>query len=323
MLIPALKRSMPTPAGFGACLLTLFFLILPGACIDKQEILKEGRRVVIPGDGISRDGILYGSGDAEKSDPAVIVLHGWLEPEENGADMVSIVAWHLAREGYVALALSMRGWPGTGGKDDCGGKQPFDVLKAVRWLARQPGVNPEGIGLLGFSQGGQVALLAAGLTPKIKAVVAFFPVTDLERWAKTATAPGIKDGYIPQVCAKDPGLKAKSPIHAACSIHAPTLLIHGDADTRVPMDQSLEMAKAMLDCGKTVQLHLVKGGKHTLEKGNKGWIEAWNHAKAFLNRHLKKMPAEKLEQPGVIENDSLKGKKSPPQIPPIFDRNRL
>jgi len=240
---PTLKKTVLKPQRYWGYVLAFFFIIIPSACIDKQEILKEGTRVTIPGDDIAMAGILYTPGDPGENDPAVIVLHGWLEPGENGADMVSIVAWHLAREGYVALALSMRGWPDTGGNDDCGGKQPFDVVQAVQWLSRQPGVNPERMGLLGFSQGGQVALLAAGLSPKVKAVVAFFPVADLERWAQTTQAPGIKDAYIPEICAKDLGLKAKSPIHGACAINAPTLLIHGDQDTRVPMDQSLNMAK--------------------------------------------------------------------------------
>jgi len=299
---PALKRTVTTPTRFGAYLLALLLIVIPGACIDKQEILKEGTRVTIPGDDITMAGIRYGPDDPGKSDPAILILHGWLETGENGADIVSIVAWHLAREGYVTLALSMRGWPDTGGRDDCGGKQPFDVVKAVQWLSRQPGVNPDRIGLLGFSQGGQVALLAAGLTPKIKAVVAFFPVTDLKRWAQTSQIPEIKDAYIPQICAKDLGLKAKSPITAACAIHAPTLLIHGEEDTRVPMDQSLEMAKAMLNCGKKVQLQLVKGGKHKLEKGHKGWLEAWDSAKAFFQQHLKRMP------PAKPEKKPLKGK---------------
>jgi len=299
-----LKRTFPAPNEFGAYLLALFLMVIPGACIDKQEILKEGTRVTIPGDDITLSGILYGPADPDKNDPAVIVLHGWLEPEENGADMVSIVAWHLAREGYVALALSMRGWPDTGGQDDCGGKQPFDVVRAVEWLSQQPGVNPNRIGLLGFSQGGQVALLAAGLTPKIKAVVAFFPVTDLDRWAQTTQAPGIKDAYVPQVCAKDLGLKAKSPLYAACAIHAPTLLIHGEKDTRVPMEQSLEMAKKMLDCDKKVQLQLVKGGKHMLEKDHKGWLEAWNSAKAFFQQHLKQMPPAKPLKPDAGRRDA-------------------
>jgi dipeptidyl aminopeptidase/acylaminoacyl peptidase len=300
---PTLKKTTLKPQRYWGYVLAFFFIIIPSACIDKQEILKEGTRVTIPGDDISMAGILYTPGDPGENDPAVVVLHGWLEPGENGADMVSIVAWHLAREGYVALALSMRGWPDTGGNDDCGGRQPFDVVQALQWLSRQPGVNPERMGLLGFSQGGQVALLTAGLTPKVKAVVAFFPVADLERWAQTTQAPGIKDAYIPAVCAKGLGLQAKSPIYAACRIDAPTLLIHGDQDTRVPMDQSLDMAKAMLDCGKKVQLQLVKGGGHTLKKGHTGWIEAWEHTKKFLAEHLKQMPPETPIKAGNGERD--------------------
>ena len=294
---PAFNRAFLKPHKYRGYLLALLLVIIPGACIDKQEILKEGARVTIPGDDISMAGILYGPSDPGESNPAIVILHGWLEPGENGADMVSIVAWHLAREGYISLALSMRGWPDTGGNDDCGGRQPFDVVQAVQWLSHQPGVNPDRMGLLGFSQGGQVALLAAGLTPKAKAVVAFFPVADLERWAQTTQAPGIKDAYIPEVCAKGLGLQAKSPIYAACRIDAPTLLIHGDQDTRVPMDQSLDMAKAMLDCGKKVQFQLVKGGEHTLKKDHKGWIEAWEHTKTFLAQHLKQIPPQKPRKP--------------------------
>ena len=293
MSLPRPNRTLSKTIKYGGYLFILLFMVVINACIDKDEIIQEGTRVTIPGDEISMAGILYGPDDPGESNPAIVVLHGWLESGENGADIVSIVAWHLAREGYVTLAISMRGWPDTGGRDDCGGKQPFDVTNAVQWLSRQPGVNPDRIGLLGFSQGGQVALLAAGLTQKIKAVVAFFPVTDLDRWAQTTQTQGIKEGYIPEVCAKGLGLQAKSPIYAACRIDAPTLLIHGDQDTRVPMDQSLEMAKAMLDCGKNVQFQWVQGGEHVLKKDHKGWMEAWEYAKKFLGQHLKQTPPQK------------------------------
>ena len=285
---PRPKPTLSKAAEYGGYCLILLSIIVTGACIDKDQILREGTRVIIPTNEISMAGILYTPDGPDERDPAIVVLHGWLDPGVNGADMVSIVAWHLAREGYVTLALSMRGWPDTGGEDDCGGKQPFDVVAATRWLSRQPGVDPDRIGVLGFSQGGQVALLAAALTRKIKAVVAFFPVTDLDRWGKTRRAADTKGGYVSDVCTKGLGLKAKSPITAACAIHAPTLLIHGDHDTRVPMDQSLEMAKAMLDCGKKVQFQLVQGGGHMLKKGHKGWIEAWEHTKAFLDQHLRR-----------------------------------
>ena len=54
----------------------------------------------------------------------------------------------------------MRGFGGSGGEDDCGLEQPDDVVAVVDDLrARHPSVAR--VGLLGISQGGQVALLAA------------------------------------------------------------------------------------------------------------------------------------------------------------------
>lgn len=272
--------------GIGRVLMVLL-LLLPVSCVHTSDILKQGTPVSIPGSDIKMAGLLYTPDDDADIRPAVLVLHGWLEDGENGAGSVGIVAWHLAREGYVSLALCMRGWPDTGGEDDCGGRQPQDVVDAVAWLSRQKGVDPYRIGIIGFSQGGQVALLAAARTPKIKAVVAFFPVTDILRWKQTTQDTGVKEGYIPRRCEPGSDMFQRSPIRVACRIEAPTLLIHGDRDQRVPMDQSLTMAQTMLDCDKKAQLYLVKGGGHRLVKGHKGWIEAWNLTKTFFREHLK------------------------------------
>jgi hypothetical protein len=72
------------------------------------------------------------------------------------------------------------------------------------------------------------------------------------------------------------------------------------------MDQSLEMAKPMMDCGKKVQLQLVKGGEHTLKKDHKGWIKAWEHTKKFLAEHLKQMPPAKAAMPPCSKKPSTR-----------------
>ena len=55
----------------------------------------------------------------------------------------------------------MRGWAPSGGADDCGLRQPDDVARAVEWMRTLPGVLADRVALVGFSQGGQVALLTA------------------------------------------------------------------------------------------------------------------------------------------------------------------
>ena len=63
--------------------------------------------------------------------PAIIVLHGFQPAGTNGASLVEPLAAEFAGLGYVALALSMRGWPPSGGVDDCGLHQPDDIAVAV------------------------------------------------------------------------------------------------------------------------------------------------------------------------------------------------
>jgi dipeptidyl aminopeptidase/acylaminoacyl peptidase len=266
--------------------LAIFLPLILGSCISKEYILRKGELVTIPGDNIDIKGILYRPKNSHPKSPAIIILHGWNKYDTKPVELTALEAWNLSREGYVSLALSMRGWSPTGGKDDCGGKQPYDVKAALEWLALQPGVHPQKLGLLGFSQGGQIALLSTALTDNINAIVAYFPVVDLKQWAETTDNEGIRNWYVPKVCSKDDGLKSKSPLYFADKINAPTLLIQGDQDTRVPAEQSMMMAEAMKNSGKNVRLYIVKDGTHVTNPNNDGWKAAGKLVKEFFKMNL-------------------------------------
>lgn len=247
----------------GPQITVLLFLCILGvislttcAAIHELPLLPSGERVEVPGDGVKLGGYLFRPSDPKKQTPAIILLHGW------GLNAGTLVpsAEILIKEGYVALALSMRGWPGSGGIDDCALKQPDDTIKALEWLASQPGVDGDRMGLLGFSQGGQVALLTGARTTRLKAIVAYYPVTDVDRWKSTTAHPTIPY-YITSVC-EPGGSKWRSPLFFADKINAPVLLIHGDGDTRVPTEQSILMKGALEKAGKKVELRLVRGASH-------------------------------------------------------------
>jgi len=250
---------------------------------DVAKVSSPGRyEVSLPGSGVTLGGILFRPASASKPLPAIIVLHGWARPGVPGAPRVESTARRLSEQGYVALALSMRGWPPSSGWDDCGTQQPDDVAKAADWLATLPGVDAESIGVLGFSLGGQVALLSGTRSARIRAIVAYFPITDVQRWKETTSNAGIRNFYVPLVCGSG---YENSPVHVAERIHAPVLLIHGDHDTEVPSEQSLEMREALRKGNRHVELVIISGGDHGF-KGEQA-EQAWTAATKFFNMWMK------------------------------------
>jgi dipeptidyl aminopeptidase/acylaminoacyl peptidase len=250
---------------------------------DVASVSSPGRyEVSLPGSGVTLGGILFRPAGATKPLPAIIVLHGWARPGVPGAPQVESTARRLSEQGYVALALSMRGWPPSSGWDDCGTQQPDDVAKAADWLATLPGVDAESIGVLGFSLGGQVALLSGTRSTRIRAIVAYFPITDIQRWKETTSNAGIRNFYVPLVCGTG---YENSPIHVAERIHAPVLLIHGDHDTEVPSEQSLGMQEALRKGKRHVELLIISGGDHGF-KGEQA-EQAWAAVTKFLSQYLR------------------------------------
>ncbi len=173
---------------------------------EKARAQTPPQPVAIQGDGITLSGYLFVPADLHKKAPGVILLHGW----GRSAELLADDAASLAAQGYVALTLSMRGWGQTGGNDDCGLQQPDDTVLALKWLAQRPEVNGARLGIIGFSKGGQVALLTAARTRSLKAIVAYFPITDIDSLATTSTQFGVQS-YVSGTCAIG-GTAARSPV---------------------------------------------------------------------------------------------------------------
>ena len=247
--------------------------------IEPLPTLSDAKHVLIWGDGVYLGGYLFQPSSLDGSFPAVLLLHG------HGVDALDMVtpARLLSQAGYIALSLSMRGWRGSGGLDDCGLRQANDAVHAIDWLGTQPQVNPERLGIVGISQGGQVALLTGAKSHRLKAIVAHKPVTDIDRWENTTQYPGIPT-YISMVC--NPESRLRSPVDHAIDIDAPVLLIHGANDTRVPAEQSLMMKEALLKAGKHVELRIIEGATHSF--GPEGVRLAWIWTLDFFSQYLKR-----------------------------------
>lgn len=243
---------------------------------DELPQLPDAEQVHVPGHGVDLGGYLFKPRAGAPPYPALILLHGFA----GHAQTMAGLARAAAANGYVALALSLRGWLGSEGENDQGLRQPLDVLAAIDWLGSRPLVDRERLALVGASMGGQVALLAAAHKPPIKAVAAFYAPSDLARWREAN--PFVRD-YLDDLCGPE-GLPVRSPILRVAQIDAPVLLVHGDADENVPVDQSTAMAEALQAHGKEVESLVVHSGTHFFSEQQNA--VARRKLFDFLRRHL-------------------------------------
>lgn len=114
-----------------------------------------------------------------------VVLAAWYLPGTNGAGVVMMhgagstrsdvldQAAVLARSGYALVLVDARGHGDSSGTAmDFGWYGDLDVAAGTEYLASRPELDPDRIGVVGFSMGGEEAIGAAAADPRIRAVVA-------------------------------------------------------------------------------------------------------------------------------------------------------
>jgi dienelactone hydrolase len=200
--------------------------------------------------------------------PAVVVVSGSGPNDRDGRirgfRAYRVIAEHLARSGTAVLLLDRRGVGGSAGnwKHERIEDRADDALAAVRWLGRRPEIDPAHVGILGHSQGGWVAELAAARSREVAFVVLMAGpgetvrdqiLTDernellrtghsaaevddslrsLERWlgVADAVAPACRLIGLHPLCYT----VEYDPAPALARIHVPVLALFGELDTMVP-----------------------------------------------------------------------------------------
>jgi len=105
--------------------------------------------------------------------PGVVVCHPHpLYGGDMGNSVVIAVCGALLDRGIATLRFNFRGAGGSGGSFDGGIGERDDARAALAFLAEREEVDPERIGLAGYSFGATVAASVAAGDPRVKALVA-------------------------------------------------------------------------------------------------------------------------------------------------------
>lgn len=145
-----------------------------------------------------------------------------------------------------------------------------DVRAALAFLrerAGRYGYDGTRIGVWGESAGGLLALLAGLTVPGVRAIVGWYPITDILALPAFTDAASLAE--VPEIALFDASPKAvpdlaaeASPITHVTELAPPTLLVHGDADPEVPLSQSLRFRERMEQAGVDVTLRVVPDAGH-------------------------------------------------------------
>jgi len=233
---------------------------------------------------------------------------GWHAPLEYAAEPLKqgsqarLYGPRLTAAGYTVFSISHRAAPRF--------RYPAaveDAQRAVRFVRRNAErfhVRADRIGAVGGSSGGHLVEMLGVLdgagtaddpdpvnreSGKVQCVVARAAPCDLARMNVVEFMGMRPPGPNAPNTVEDRAYRAASPLLHVSSGSSPILLIHGDADTTVPLAQSEAMEKALRAAGVPTQLLRIPGGAHgPTFPGAKNPPDYMGEMVRWLDRYLKK-----------------------------------
>ncbi|QDV92085.1 Carboxylesterase NlhH [Phycisphaerae bacterium RAS2] len=235
--------------------------------------------------------------------PAIVLFHGggWMYGDRR--DLRPMVK-HLASMGYTAATAQYR-------LSNDGGEHPapvLDALAAIRFLRfsrAQYGIDPQRVGVGGFSAGAQLALVAglagksesfkdeayAGESADVRCIVSIAGPTDItsiyksSNWMIRRLGEAYLGGPPEKVAARYVEASPISHVHAGAP---PILILHGDQDEVVPFEQATKFAEACEGAGVSCTVAKLPSFRHAwcLPFGGQPSLRAWPIMTHFLAKHL-------------------------------------
>lgn len=228
-------------------------------------------------DGLTIHGTLFEREDIAGEKPAVVYIHG-------GPPRQMLLGWHyssyysnayavnqyLASQGFAVLSVNYRlgigygfdfhypesaGWRGA--------SEYQDIRAAGEWLAAQPQIDADRIGVYGGSYGGYLTALALGKDSDLFAAgVDIHGVHD-------RSAGRIRDIVAPDRYERAPDAEkvpeviwASSPTAYVDSWTSPVLIIHGDDDRNVSFRHSVDLVQRLRAKGADLELMAIVDDTH-------------------------------------------------------------
>jgi acetyl esterase/lipase len=192
----------------------------------------------------------------------------------------------FAALGYVAIAAQYRlagqaGYPAL----------VHDAKAAIRWVranAKTLGIDPQRVGVVGYSAGGYHALFTAGTAghpefegeggnpgvgTQVAVCLAYYPAQNI-------------NGNMLPAGSDDAARKAANATTYIAAGFPPTVVFHGMKDTTIPIESSQRLVQQLRDVNVPVEFHAFEGVPHAFDSNPEFAVLSAQLADFFIDRHV-------------------------------------
>jgi dipeptidyl aminopeptidase/acylaminoacyl peptidase len=228
-------------------------------------------KIMYLSDGLKVSGYIAYPKDQSSKYPCIIWCRGGIgnagaidEFNANG------IFGQIASWGYVVFASQYRGNAGGEGKDEFGGSDVYDVLNLIPLADEIECADKRRWGIEGWSRGGMMTYLTLTRTDIFKAAIVIGGIANLRCNSEESkfmkrlyeiTMGKAGTGNFKQRC------ESRSIINfpEKLSKNTPLLLLHGTADDRVLVHDSIDLAEKLKELNHPHELILYEKGDHFLK----------------------------------------------------------
>src|SRR3974377_483556 len=232
-------------------------------------------------DGTNLDGIVTFPANYEpaKKYPFLVLPHGG--PESNDSLRFDTFSRSIAGMGYVVMQPQYRGSTGYGSEfleaiyQHFGDRAYADVDSSTDFAVAEGWADPNRLAGFGWGAGGFMTSWTVTQTHRYKAAIEGAGITDWLSFIPTSDIAQVDYDMRLQEKDSDAFLKFSAVMHAD-QVTTPLLILHGEADQRVPAFQGREFFILLAERGKTVRMVTYPGSPHfprLAEQRRNVWVE--------------------------------------------------
>jgi dipeptidyl aminopeptidase/acylaminoacyl peptidase len=231
---------------------------------------------------------------ASEKYPLMVLPHGG--PDGIVMDNFHIFNQLFALEGIIVFRPNFRGGIGYGSdfyaanRGKLGDIDYRDIMAGLDYLIKTEEVDTSKLVVGGWSYGGYMTNWIIGHSKRFKAAVSVAGITNtVSMYAQSDINHGgiaIWEFKGVPVLNMENFLRS-SPLNFLKNCETPTLILHGEADKRVPVAQAWEIYRALIDLGTEVEMVLYPGAGHGI-RAPKQYVDVFNRWIGWYREYLKK-----------------------------------